>query len=386
MSIGFFSSGAVSIQEQLRILMRRGGFNQQINVLTPSPASAISNSHLLNKYQYGVFFIDPFFYLPIHWYKGAILYFTVDGEVESNEILKQNYRNLCRRFHCFANSEYSKANLEASGIEVEGVVHNAVDDTVTYNELPKLFDVGMLGFYNYPIGEKWGWVWDRKGIFLASIILYRLIKSGLNMRVFAGSNTELVDFVVNRLEGNVTIHHWITDNYAVTVSVTPLVFKPLTIFKVCNSLECALTSRHSFTVLLMGGYPKSTVYSLYTAMREFLFPSLTEGFGVPPLEALFTGTPVIVNEYQTAREILGTAPTECVDFIPFRYVKRVHWGLRDMGLHMSLRVPNVHELIRVLEDRVSEPRKGGYACREWVLSRYGSNAYDPLIKIINEWK
>ena len=385
MSIGFFSSGAVSIQEQLRILMRRGRFNQPINVLTPSPVSAVFNSHLLNKYQYGVFFIDPFFYLPVNWYKDAVLYFTVDGVIESSHMLVQNYRNLCRTFHCFANSEYSKANLEASGIEVEGVVHNAVDDTVTYSELPKLFDIGMLGFYNYPVSEKWGWVWDRKGIFLASIILYRLIKNGLNMRVFAGSNTQLVDFVVNRLENTSRISHWVTDKYAVMVSITPLQFKPSLTFNVCNSLECALSSQHSFTVLLMGGYPKSTVYSLYTAMREFLFPSLTEGFGVPPLEALLTGTPVIVNEYQTAREILGTAPTECVDFIPFRYVKRVHWGLKDMGLGMSLRVPNVYELIRVVEDRVSEPRKGGYACREWVLSKYGSSVYDPLIKIISEW-
>lgn len=49
------------------------------------------------------------------------------------------------------------------------------------------------------------------------------------------------------------------------------------------------------------------LHALYTGARAFCFPSLGEGFGRPPLEAMGCGTPVVVADYGPAAEVLGEA-------------------------------------------------------------------------------
>jgi glycosyltransferase involved in cell wall biosynthesis len=46
---------------------------------------------------------------------------------------------------------------------------------------------------------------------------------------------------------------------------------------------------------------------LYNAALVFVFPSLDEGFGLPPLEAMSCGTPVIAADAGSLPEILGEA-------------------------------------------------------------------------------
>jgi glycosyltransferase involved in cell wall biosynthesis len=46
---------------------------------------------------------------------------------------------------------------------------------------------------------------------------------------------------------------------------------------------------------------------LYQGASALLYPSLCEGFGIPPLEALACGTPVIASDIPVHREILGEA-------------------------------------------------------------------------------
>jgi glycosyltransferase involved in cell wall biosynthesis len=44
---------------------------------------------------------------------------------------------------------------------------------------------------------------------------------------------------------------------------------------------------------------------LYGGARVFLYPSLHEGFGLPPLEAMACGTPVIAGRSGSLPEVLG---------------------------------------------------------------------------------
>lgn len=45
--------------------------------------------------------------------------------------------------------------------------------------------------------------------------------------------------------------------------------------------------------------------AIYTGATAFIFPSLYEGFGLPPLEAMACGTPVIVSNNSSLNEVVG---------------------------------------------------------------------------------
>ena len=49
------------------------------------------------------------------------------------------------------------------------------------------------------------------------------------------------------------------------------------------------------------------VASLYANARAFVFPTLMEGFGIPPLEAMATGIPVVCSDIPVVREVCGNA-------------------------------------------------------------------------------
>jgi alpha-1,3-rhamnosyl/mannosyltransferase len=47
--------------------------------------------------------------------------------------------------------------------------------------------------------------------------------------------------------------------------------------------------------------------SLYAGAAAFIFASLYEGFGLPPLEAMASGTPVLVSQRAALPEVVGDA-------------------------------------------------------------------------------
>lgn len=60
-------------------------------------------------------------------------------------------------------------------------------------------------------------------------------------------------------------------------------------------------------VTRLGYVEDADLRALYSGARVFCFPSLAEGFGRPPLEAMACGTPAVVADYGPAREVLGDA-------------------------------------------------------------------------------
>lgn len=60
-------------------------------------------------------------------------------------------------------------------------------------------------------------------------------------------------------------------------------------------------------VRFLGGVPNEELVYLYNAARVFAFPSRYEGFGLPPLEAMACGTPVVTANVSSLPEVVGDA-------------------------------------------------------------------------------
>lgn len=91
-------------------------------------------------------------------------------------------------------------------------------------------------------------------------------------------------------------------------------------------------------VVMPGWVGDETLPGLLAAAEIFCYPSLYEGFGLPPLEAMAAGTPALVGAYPAARELLGDAAV----LVEPQDVESIAEGLRrlagDRPLRRRLRV------------------------------------------------
>jgi glycosyltransferase involved in cell wall biosynthesis len=60
-------------------------------------------------------------------------------------------------------------------------------------------------------------------------------------------------------------------------------------------------------IRFLGFVPDKTLDVLYRLASVFVFPSLYEGFGLPPLEAMASGTPVVTSNVSSLPEVVGDA-------------------------------------------------------------------------------
>ena len=69
----------------------------------------------------------------------------------------------------------------------------------------------------------------------------------------------------------------------------------------------ARASRFGLDVLFTGSVDQATLERWYAGASAFVFPSLAEGFGYPPLEAMARGIPVVASTAGALPEVLGDA-------------------------------------------------------------------------------
>lgn len=90
-------------------------------------------------------------------------------------------------------------------------------------------------------------------------------------------------------------------------------------------------------VIFTGLVPEPTLIALYNAALAYVFPSLYEGFGLPPLEAMACGTPVAASDLSSIPEICGKG--NAVFFDPRNYhdiAQKVNALLKDTKLQEKL--------------------------------------------------
>lgn len=68
-----------------------------------------------------------------------------------------------------------------------------------------------------------------------------------------------------------------------------------------------LIANHPQQIIITGYIEAADRPALYKLARAFVFPSLYEGFGLPPLEAMSSGVPVLTSRVASLPEVVGDA-------------------------------------------------------------------------------
>lgn len=89
-------------------------------------------------------------------------------------------------------------------------------------------------------------------------------------------------------------------------------------------------------VRFLGFQPQETLASFYRLARAFVFPSLYEGFGLPPLEAMACGTPVITSNLSSLPEVAGGAALLVDPYDPDDIADAIRRAVTDDDLRATL--------------------------------------------------
>ena len=88
-------------------------------------------------------------------------------------------------------------------------------------------------------------------------------------------------------------------------------------------------------IILCGYVPVAEMPYLYNAAKLFVYPSLYEGFGLPPLEAMACGTPVITSNVTSIPEVIKDGGLMIDPLDIERFSTLMHFILEDEVFHKT---------------------------------------------------
>ena len=97
--------------------------------------------------------------------------------------------------------------------------------------------------------------------------------------------------------------------------------------------QAVIKSRVEHVVRFLGFVPFETLRCFYETAAAFVFPSRYEGFGLPPLEAMACGAPVVTSNVSSLPEVVGDAAV----LVNPENVFDIARGIRDVLLDENLR-------------------------------------------------
>jgi glycosyltransferase involved in cell wall biosynthesis len=92
------------------------------------------------------------------------------------------------------------------------------------------------------------------------------------------------------------------------------------------------------SVILTGYVPEADLPALYSGAVCFVYPSYFEGFGLPPLEAMKCGAPVIVGNQTSLPEVVGDAALTVDPFDVSSIAAAIERLINDLNLRRELSV------------------------------------------------
>jgi glycosyltransferase involved in cell wall biosynthesis len=99
-------------------------------------------------------------------------------------------------------------------------------------------------------------------------------------------------------------------------------------------------------VRFLGYVAEEDLPALYNLADVFVFPSVYEGFGLPPLEAMACGTPVICSNSSSLPEVVGDAAIQVRPGDPDALVEAMEEVLNDGMVRQRLRDAGVEQAKR----------------------------------------
>jgi glycosyltransferase involved in cell wall biosynthesis len=104
-------------------------------------------------------------------------------------------------------------------------------------------------------------------------------------------------------------------------------------------------------VRFLGYVPVEILRVFYQAAEVFVFPSLYEGFGLPPLEAMAQGTPVVTSNVSSLPEVVGDAAVLVAPENVFDIARGIERALLDEDLRQQLRLRGQRQISRFSWER-----------------------------------
>ena len=104
-------------------------------------------------------------------------------------------------------------------------------------------------------------------------------------------------------------------------------------------------------VRFLGYLPIEVLRVFYQSAEVFVFPSLHEGFGLPPLEAMAQGTPVVTSNVSSLPEVVGDAAVLVAPENVFEIARGIERALLDEDLRIQLRERGRRQIARFSWDR-----------------------------------
>ena len=117
--------------------------------------------------------------------------------------------------------------------------------------------------------------------------------------------------------------------------------------------RAVIQTRVEKAVRFLGFVPFEALRIFFESASLFVFPSLYEGFGLPPLEAMATGTPVVASNVSSLPEVLGDAALLVNPENVFEIARAIQEALLDEDLRGELIAKGKAQAARYSWDRTA---------------------------------
>ena len=122
-------------------------------------------------------------------------------------------------------------------------------------------------------------------------------------------------------------------------------------------------------VRFLGYVPIDVLRIFFDMAKVFVFPSLYEGFGLPPLEAMAHGTPVVASNTSALPEVVGNAALLVNPENVFEISRALHRMLTDQPLRERMKAAGIEQarrfswetsvrrMVAIYEEVLAEPKR-----------------------------